>query len=253
MNRDRQSNKNVRKPYQPPARIYDDPTTPVLQRSRNTRPTSPPRKRSQPPSRREPGGKSPVIISIFIVLILLLLAATALYAWSFFKAGNNGKQTLAPISTVTGIGNGNSPGNATGTAASCTDPTKQKNIFLKQVPESQALEVITPQGTTSVVALFASRGDAWCWASRYNYNQLMGFAVYPKNGQASMVLNEEDASKANARSQGSWALVIVKGSNALVTVVSLAQAHTDASTWQGSNCIEQANYPLTNANDPVPA
>ncbi len=266
MNRDRQPNRNTRKPYQPPviqdrrtsqdrgttqnkrptqnrSTFYNERTTSVPLPSKNRRPVA------VPP--QEPGGKSFFVIGIFIALILLLLAAAGLYAWNLSKSDNNTNQTLFPANTVTPparSGSGQTP-----TTTSCSDPSKQKNIFVKQIRENQALEVYVPKGTTSVIALFASREDGWCWASRYSYNQLQGFAIYPGDGQASLVINEEDASKANARPQGSWALVIIKGPNALVTVVSVAQAHSDAQTWQGPHGIEQANYSLTKVNDPEPA
>jgi hypothetical protein len=264
MNRDRQPNRNTRKPFQSPViqdrrtsqdrritqnkrpnqdrqTIYNERTTSVPRPSRKHRPVTPPL--------QEPGGKSFFVIGIFIVLILLLLGATGLYAWNLFKSGNNSNQTLSPVNTATTT----TGGGVTSTTTPCSDPSKQKNIFVKQIRKNQALEVYIPKGTTSVVALFASRADAWCWASHYTYNQLQGFAIYPNDGQASLVINEEDASKANSRAQGSWALVIVKGSSALVTVVSVAQAHTDAQAWLGTHRIEQANYPLTKVNDPTPA
>ena len=240
MNRDRQPNRNVRKAYQYPA-ASDRRTTPVQRPSRS--------KRSAPPPPQEPGGKNPLVVGIFMVLILLLFSITGVYAWNLFKPSNNSSQKLSPINTPTTTGSSG----ATATVAPCSDPTKQKNIFVKQVPENQALEVYIPKGTTSIVALFSSRQDAWCWASRYSYNQLQGFAIYPKDGQASLVINEEDASKPNARPKGSWALVIIKGPNALVTVVSLVQAHKDVQAWQGPHGIEQANYPLTKVSDPAPA
>ncbi len=219
MNRDRQPNRNTRKPYQPPviqdrrtsqdrgttqnkrptqnrSTFYNERTTSVPLPSKNRRPVA------VPP--QEPGGKSFFVIGIFIALILLLLAAAGLYAWNLSKSDNNTNQTLFPANTV-------------------TPPAR------------------------------SGSGDGWCWASRYSYNQLQGFAIYPGDGQASLVINEEDASKANARPQGSWALVIIKGPNALVTVVSVAQAHSDAQTWQGPHGIEQANYSLTKVNDPEPA
>ncbi|GAC1377946.1 MAG: hypothetical protein NVSMB33_00760 [Ktedonobacteraceae bacterium] len=246
MNRDRQSNRNARKPYNPHANrdrqtIHDSQTTPVLRPSKSKRPTPAP----LPP--QEPGDKNPFVIGILIVLILFLLGTTGLYAWYLYKPGSTNNQTLSPART---------PSIATSvrsTIAPCPDPTKQKNIFVKQIPENHALEVYIPQGTTSVVALFSSQQDLKCWTAQYNYNQLLNFAVYPKDGKASLVINEEDSSKQNYRPQGSWALVIIKGANALVTVVSLAQAHTDAQAWIGSHCIEQANYALTKFHDAAPA
>src|SRR6266487_4416318 len=173
MNRDRQPNRNTRKPYQPPviqdrrtsqdrgttqnkrptqnrSTFYNERTTSVPLPSKNRRPVAPPP--------QEPGGKSFFVIGIFIVLILLLLGATGLYAWNLFKSGNNSNQTLSPVNTATTT----TGGGATSTTTPCSDPSKQKNIFVKQIRENQALEVYISKGTTSVVALFASRADAWC-------------------------------------------------------------------------------------------
>src|SRR5205085_3216111 len=128
------------------------------------------------PHPQEPGAKSFFVIGLFIALILLLLGATGLYAWNLSKSDNNSYQTLSPANTVTPPSSSSS--GQTPITASCSDPSKQKNIFVKQIPENHALEVYIPKGTTSVIALFASREEVWCWASRYSYNQLQGFAIY---------------------------------------------------------------------------